>query len=71
MTTECEGKASWPELLGVYGETAAATIKRENPYVDRAVLVPEGSAVTADWRCNRVFIWINKAGYVYEIPTIG
>ncbi|TYH73452.1 hypothetical protein ES332_D05G330100v1 [Gossypium tomentosum] len=27
---ECQGKSSWPELVGTNGETAAATIERES-----------------------------------------
>ncbi|KAG2402048.1 hypothetical protein LR48_Vigan02g169200 [Vigna angularis] len=49
----CEGKRSWPELVGVKGSVAVATIERENPYVD-AHTVLKGSAVTFDYRCDRV-----------------
>ncbi|KAG4148614.1 hypothetical protein ERO13_D05G296000v2 [Gossypium hirsutum] len=43
---ECQGKSSWPELVGTNGETAAATIERENLNVnaqiisDQAIVVP-------------------------------
>ncbi|RZC50474.1 hypothetical protein C5167_018900 [Papaver somniferum] len=66
----CKGKSSWPELVRSYGVSAAATIERENPNVN-AVLVPEGSIVTMDFRCDRVRVWINSAGRVYQTPTIG
>lgn len=64
------GKDSWPELVGSQGAVAAATIERQNPYVD-AVIVPEGSFVTADFRCDRVRVWVNGFGIVYRPPAIG
>ncbi|KAI3880411.1 hypothetical protein MKW92_053160 [Papaver armeniacum] len=67
MSLQCEGKSSWPELVGYSGESAAEIIERENT----TVLVPKGSLVTADIRCDRVRVWINKAGKVYQIPGIG
>ncbi|MCL7047250.1 hypothetical protein MKW94_026626 [Papaver nudicaule] len=70
MTTECPGKSSWPELVGVSGDCAAATIEKENTNVD-AIVVPEGSMVILDLRCTRVWVWVNKAGKVYKTPIIG
>ncbi|MCL7023390.1 hypothetical protein MKW94_026627 [Papaver nudicaule] len=68
MTKSC--KSSWPELVGYSGESAAAIIERQNTNVD-AIVVPEGSVVTADIRCTRVWVWVNKAGKVYKTPVIG
>ncbi|KAJ8486479.1 hypothetical protein OPV22_018964 [Ensete ventricosum] len=67
---QCTGKNSWPELLGVKGETAVTTIECENPAV-KAVIVKVGSMVTADFRCDRVRVWVDKAGIVAQIPSIG
>ncbi|CAL9152599.1 glu S.griseus protease inhibitor-like [Musa acuminata AAA Group] len=67
---QCTGKSSWPELVGVKGETAVTTIECENPTV-KAVIVEVGSVVTADFRCDRVRVWVDKAGIVAEIPRIG
>uniref|UniRef100_A0A7N2R6A2 Uncharacterized protein n=1 Tax=Quercus lobata TaxID=97700 RepID=A0A7N2R6A2_QUELO len=53
--TSCEGKNSWPELVGVQGTVAEATIERENPSVD-AIIVEDGSVVTPDFRCDRVWL---------------
>ena len=64
------GKSSWPELVGVEGKVAEATIQKENPLVD-AIIVLEGSVVPLDFRCDRVWVWINKDGIVYQVPTIG
>ncbi|XP_018813390.1 glu S.griseus protease inhibitor-like [Juglans regia] len=67
---QCEGKSSWPELVGVKGKIAEATIERENPLVD-AVIVPKGSVVTQDFRCDRVRVWVDEKGIVYQVPHIG
>ncbi|CAJ2628095.1 unnamed protein product [Trifolium pratense] len=67
---ECEGKDSWPELVGVEGKVAEATIERENPLVN-AEIVLEGSDVTQDFRCDRVWVWVDKNGIVKQVPIIG
>lgn len=64
------GKSSWPELVGVEGKVAEATIERENPLVN-AQIVAEGSSVPFDFRCDRVWVWINKDGIVKQVPHIG
>jgi hypothetical protein len=64
------GKSSWPELVGVEGKVAEATIQRENPLVD-AIIVLEGTDVPFDFRCDRVWVWVNKDGIVYQVPKIG
>ncbi|KAK9085889.1 hypothetical protein Sjap_026300 [Stephania japonica] len=64
------GKSMWPELLGVCGEVAAETIRKENHKV-RVAIIKEGMFVTMDYRCDRVRVWINKKGIVKEVPRIG
>ncbi|KAG5012494.1 hypothetical protein AAZX31_09G097300 [Glycine max] len=64
------GKFSWPELVGVQGTVAEATIERENPSVN-AIIVPLGSVVTTDLRSDRVWVWVNKDGIVNRVPKIG
>ncbi len=68
--SDCKGKSSWPELVGARGTVAEATIERQNPLVN-AIIVPEGSSVTADFRCDRVWVWVNKNGIVKRVPSIG
>ncbi|KAE9589753.1 hypothetical protein Lal_00021609 [Lupinus albus] len=68
--SECKGKSSWPELVGVQGTEAEATIERENTLVD-AIIVLEGTSVTDDFRCDRVWVWVDINGIVQKIPTIG
>lgn len=66
----CEGKRSWPELVGYRGSAAAAIIESQNPLVD-AQIVKKGSFVTADFRCDRVRVWVDERGIVYRTPVIG
>ncbi|MCI75317.1 protease inhibitor, partial [Trifolium medium] len=61
---------SWPELVGVEGKVAAATIEKENPSVN-AIIVLEGTGVTKDFRRDRVRVWVDKNGIVIEVPKIG
>uniref|UniRef100_A0A2N9I2R8 Reverse transcriptase Ty1/copia-type domain-containing protein n=1 Tax=Fagus sylvatica TaxID=28930 RepID=A0A2N9I2R8_FAGSY len=49
----CNGKSSWPELVGTNGEAAVAIIMRENQRV-RAGTLKEGLKVTTDFRCDRL-----------------
>lgn len=70
MSSECEGKDSWPELVGDKGKDATATIESENHLLN-AVIVKEGTFVTADFRCDRVRVWVNKRGIVTKVPIIG
>ncbi|GFZ08769.1 hypothetical protein Acr_20g0005770 [Actinidia rufa] len=70
MSSECEGKSSWPELVGVEEKTAAATIERENPLVD-AKIVPEGSFVIKNFLCTRVWVWVDVNNIVKRVPIIG
>ncbi|PWA57993.1 Proteinase inhibitor I13 [Artemisia annua] len=68
--TDCQGKRSWPELVGVTGEAAATTIERENPRVDGIVIL-NGSDTTTDFRCDRVFVRVNSRGIIVQVPSIG
>ncbi|TYG93894.1 hypothetical protein ES288_A11G147100v1 [Gossypium darwinii] len=66
----CPGKNSWPELVGKDGEGAKTTIERENSNVDAIVLL-DGTPVTRDFRCDRVWVWVDSNGHVVRPPTIG
>ncbi|KAK8693968.1 hypothetical protein V6N13_071534 [Hibiscus sabdariffa] len=68
--SNCPGKNSWPELVGTNGESAKATIERENRNVG-AIVVRDGTIVTGDFRCDRVWVWVNSNGRVVRAPTIG
>ncbi|GAB2282290.1 hypothetical protein Dimus_016838 [Dionaea muscipula] len=66
----CSGKQVWPELVGESGAAAAAKIHRENRLVHPIVL-PEGTPVTKDFRCDRVWVWVDPRGIVIRAPRVG
>ncbi|KAL7123313.1 hypothetical protein ACP275_01G098700 [Erythranthe tilingii] len=70
MSDECKGKDSWPELIGVPGNVAVATIETENPLVN-AIIVPPGNSVITDFRCDRVWVYVDDNGNVKDVPFIG
>ncbi|XAR57368.1 hypothetical protein NMG60_11025488 [Bertholletia excelsa] len=64
-----EGKNSWPELVGKNGDYAKKVVEKENPHVN-AIVLPEGSHVPLDFRCDRVFIFVDKKNIVVTVPVI-
>ncbi|CAK9318710.1 unnamed protein product [Citrullus colocynthis] len=67
----CKGKSSWPELVGKLGKDAEKIIEKENPLVN-AIIVDEGSIVSFDFRCDRVWVWVcQKTNIVTRTPFIG
>ena len=64
------GKSWWPELLGTKGDVAVEIMVRENPRVT-AIILPEGSVVTPDFRCDRVRVFVNNQDIVNRMPKIG
>ncbi|KAL7084247.1 hypothetical protein ACP275_14G213300 [Erythranthe tilingii] len=67
---DCPGKNFWPELLGANGDAAAAVIERQNPNVN-AVVSTNPTPTTRDFRCDRVWIWVNANGVVLRAPRAG
>ncbi|GJR80929.1 proteinase inhibitor I13, potato inhibitor I [Tanacetum coccineum] len=68
--SDCQGKSSWPELVGARGEAAETTIERENPLVDAIVLL-DGTPTDLSFRCDRVWVWVDSSGIVLRPPRIG
>ncbi|ONH93388.1 hypothetical protein PRUPE_8G229400 [Prunus persica] len=66
----CPGKSSWPEIVGEDGEVAAAKIEQEKPDV-HAIVIPEGTIITQELRCNRVRVWVDENGVVTTVPRVG
>jgi Potato inhibitor I family len=66
-------KTSWPELVGRPGEEARSIIMQENPNMTLVQLVRVGSMVTADWREDRVRIYVedDEERTVVSIPNMG
>lgn len=65
-----KSKTSWPEVEGLPGEVAKQKILLDRPDVD-VVVLPVGSAVTADFDIKRVRVFVNPAGNVAKVPKVG
>ncbi|MED6164449.1 hypothetical protein PIB30_090225 [Stylosanthes scabra] len=63
-------KTSWPELVGSSLEEAKKKIKEEMSEADIQV-VPPDSFVTADFRSERVRIYVDDSNKVIRTPIIG
>ena len=66
-TGDSSGKTSWPEVVGKSIEEAKEIILKDMPDTDIDVL-PLGSAMTLDFRTNRVRIIVDT---VATTPSIG
>ncbi|XP_057787043.1 inhibitor of trypsin and hageman factor-like [Salvia miltiorrhiza] len=64
------GKSSWPELVGVAGDVAVATIEKENPSVNAVIITPETVWIPAIF-CDRVLVFVDANGIVNSVPTVG
>ena len=64
------GKDSWPELVGVEGNVAAAIIEQENPQVD-AIVLRLDEMTDMSIRCERVKVRVDDRGFVVETPRVG
>lgn len=64
------GKGSWPELVGVEGEVAKATIERENPIVTAKIVVEGETYVITNYDCYRVWVWVDKDDRLVTRPPI-
>ncbi|KAL2934635.1 Inhibitor of trypsin and hageman factor [Bienertia sinuspersici] len=71
MSSECPGKNAWPELVGEKGKKAAKIIKEENPYVVEVNVLPDGTPVIQDFRCDRVWVWVDCDEKVVRTPMVG
>ncbi|KMT02819.1 hypothetical protein BVRB_8g194020 [Beta vulgaris subsp. vulgaris] len=71
MSSECPGKNVWPELVGEKGKVAAEVIQRENPNVTQVTVLPDGTPVILNFRCDRVWVWVDCEELVVRPPMIG
>ncbi|XP_031473454.2 glu S.griseus protease inhibitor-like isoform X1 [Nymphaea colorata] len=67
----CQGKQSWPELVGQAGEVAEPVIKGQNPFVKDVIIVRNDTKLIENFRCDRVWIFTNPDGTISRIPTVG
>lgn len=64
-------RQEWPELVGKDGKEARDFIMQQSGNSLQVFVVPNDSAVTADFVTDRVRIWINDDGTVSRPPKIG
>ena len=67
---KCPSIDIWPDQMGQPAADAKALIETKEPCLT-VILVPEGSAVTADFRTDRVRIFFDSNNMVVGIPQIG
>lgn len=69
-SSTCPSADSWPELVGVNAGAAKALIEGQQPCL-MVVVIQEGSPVTADYRLDRVRIFVDGKGNVSSVPQLG
>jgi hypothetical protein len=65
-----EPKIEWPELQGKTADEAKAGLEKDAPRFKIQVIGPDMMA-TADYRCERIRIWLNKQQRVSQPPRVG
>ncbi|KAI9086971.1 hypothetical protein K1719_031132 [Acacia pycnantha] len=63
-------RVSWPETVGMPTTPAINLIIKSNPTVT-VISLPKGSAVSPDFCCNRVYVFIDINGNVAGTPQVG
>lgn len=63
-------RTEFPEVIGMTGDAAKATLETEFPTMNIQVL-PYGSMATMDFREDRIRIKLDENGVVSKAPRIG
>jgi len=72
VTTTCiPQKKSWPEAVGKVATVAASLVRGSEPCVRIIQIVPQGGVVSQDYNINRVRIFQDASGVVFDVPFIG
>lgn len=69
MDADVVGKSSWPELVGVDGNVAVATIEKENPTLYAEIVKP-GSFLPTVILCDRVLVFVDANSKVQSVPIV-
>ncbi|KAK8936293.1 hypothetical protein KSP39_PZI013409 [Platanthera zijinensis] len=67
---ERSARDNWPEAVGLTGEEAKNSINEENSLFHLEIVGPD-HMVTADFRMDRVRIYVDSDGKVIRTPTVG
>ena len=60
----------WPQALNVPFAQAKEMILRDKPGI-KIAQVPAGAMVTADYRLDRVRVFVDSGGMVVKVPKVG
>ncbi|KAL2934669.1 Proteinase inhibitor, partial [Bienertia sinuspersici] len=63
-------KNVWPELVGENGHKAAKVIEKENCNVN-AIVILEGTNITLEFTCGRVYVFVDRQDIVVQPPQVG
>ena len=67
-----EPRTEWPELVGKPGEEAKEVILTTGgPGIKTVDILPEDALTTADFRTDRVRVFVDSSGKVVEPPRVG
>lgn len=64
-------KESWPECVGMKAEQARLFLLEETHNAVQVEIIPQDSIVTADYRTDRVRVFVSEDGIVTKEPRIG
>jgi len=70
VTVNGQPKTEWPELVGKTADEAKQVLEREAPG-RRIVVLRPGMCITADYRTDRIKVWLDADGMVARPPRIG
>ncbi|CAF0958774.1 unnamed protein product [Rotaria sordida] len=70
VSSEDNGKYSWPEMLGKDGTLAVQYIKMKSNLTN-VFTVPENSFITMDYRTDRVRVFVDNNNIVTKVPRVG
>jgi len=65
-----DAQGPWPKCVGMTGEDCRDMISQAAPSLD-LYIIPDGSAVTMDYRLDRVRIFIDDDDIVVSVPDRG
>jgi hypothetical protein len=71
MITMSQYQGPWPKCVGMSGDDCVSYIESNAKDVSNAVVVPPESMLTADFRKDRVRVFVDSYGIVNAVPGRG
>nr|1TM5_I Chain I, chymotrypsin inhibitor 2 [Hordeum vulgare subsp. vulgare] len=63
-------KTEWPELVGKSVEEAKKVILQDKPAA-QIIVLPVGTIVTAEYRIDRVRLFVDRLDNIAQVPRVG